>query len=112
MEPMTDQEKNGVLAKFAGFTHWDDDDPKNPSRSGRVGWYLPDAGTLASAVPLPDFLHSLDALFKWVMPEAIKRYGTAKVYIALRDWAFRVMVTTEAPSPEACAEAILSLISA
>ena len=30
----------------------------------------------------PDFTQSLDACFKWLVPEAIKRFGTIPVYYA------------------------------
>ncbi len=99
---MTDQEKNEVLAKFARFTYWDDDDPQNQSRSGRVGWYAPDSGTLASAVTLPDLLHSLDAQAKWLWPIAVTRGWFDKVLLALVDAAY-----DRDPVAPACAEALL-----
>lgn len=35
----------------------------------------------------PNFIHSLDACFKWLMPEFFRRYGYIKTFKLLRNWA-------------------------
>ena len=64
---MTEEELNEKLAKWAGFTY---DPPDEKAR--RVGlipcgmWIAPD-GNFDSE--LPDFTHSLDDCFEWLVPK-------------------------------------------
>ena len=105
---MTDQEKNEVLARWAGFT---------PGECKilccqAAHWLSPD-NTLWHGV-LPDFLHSLDAQAKWLWPKledwgiGLRGDGSRFFgYASLNGVEIQDSGTTPA---EACAEAILSLI--
>ena len=99
---MTDQEKNEVLAGFAGF-----------SRGVASGWLAPAVeGKAWGPVALPDFMHSLDALNKWCFQKVRDEFGEegwARVFKALSD-SFLSLNPFGKKMAEACAEAILSLI--
>jgi hypothetical protein len=66
---MTDNEKNEMIAKWAGFEF------KSPPWSKRKYWYTPSkSGLYADATTLKvDFLHSFDAHIKWTIPK-LKRW--------------------------------------
>ncbi len=118
---MTDQEKNEVLAKWAGFTEKKFRAPVCTHKPRCTYWVDPDGkDTRLLSDPngkrLPDFLHSLDVQAKWLWPK-LGDWGMYKlenmvVFAAFTkdhgDWV-RKRATTPA---EACAEAVLSLISA
>ncbi len=108
---MTDQEKNEVLAKWAGFAKIGYQNTPDWILADR--WVYPNTDRRAD---LPDFLHSLDAQAKWLLPK-LRGYHITRD--ALTGGATEVTVWGEtcigtsckAPTPaEACAEAILSLI--
>lgn len=118
--------KNEVLAKWAGFIEY------NCPGWGHKTWGWPD-----DPIPpegqymiraLPDLLHSLDALAEWCFPK-LRELGIhtrfKEIGGKVRDWepiGYRVFCCTDSQEgtrkgeaigtnlPEACAEAILSLI--
>ena len=90
---MTDAEKNAVLATRAGFDY-------RPESSHGKFWVIDGRHYV-----LPDFLHSLDAQVKWIIPEANREFGNLAVIEALER-----VVGDVGLNAEACAEAILSLI--
>ncbi len=104
---MTDQEKNEVLAKWAGFT-WDGFwlDP-NGFTFG-APWPGPDEAIKESdwkVITGPDLLHSLDVQAKWLW-DKVRDMGRFNFVVA-------ALVDAEYDGEhkaEACAEAILSLI--
>ena len=104
---MTDEEKNEVLAKWAGFT-WDGFwiDP-NGFTFG-APWPGPDEAIKESdwkVITGPDPLHSLDALDKWCFPK-LRAIDLEQMFLS---WVWM----EERPRPPLahhCAEAILSLI--
>ena len=106
-DPMTDQEKNEVLAKFAGFYPKvftaSSDEPTETLWSDPLDreWLMP---------KLPDLLHSLDALKQWIWPEVVRRFSAKKLHIILDLWVHDALEKGELPKAEACAEAILSLV--
>ena len=99
---MTDEEKNEVLLKFAGFTMatWDDGEPFAREYPDKAG-FCHDGD--------PDLLHSLDALVKWCWPKVHASMTDVEFTVWLMKWIERVVGWDEDPA-EACAEAILSLI--
>lgn len=147
--PMTDQEKNEVLALAYGFARpggvtlgdWGPVVPDTPataifwrhkttgeeltSQQIEVGtrWLYPD-GTYQNAPP--DFLHSLDAQAKWLLPKLLPDYEVQIRWDTFGDVDFKqgwnavifgmnrehredIVSHGETPA-EACAEAMLSLI--
>ena len=99
---MTDQEKNEVLLKFAGF-RFHLSASENPHY-----WTYPDGEVVdrdSFRHLLPDLFHSLDAQAKWIIPKACYEYGDIVVYGLLSG----LMLAGEFTG-EACAGAILSLI--
>ncbi len=92
---MTDQENDGILAKWAGFTQ--------TQRYAGLCWDTPQGEALG--ISPPDFTHSLDAQAKWIIPKACYEYGDIVVYELLSG----LMLAGEFTA-EACAEAVLSLI--
>ncbi len=104
---MTDQEKNEVLARWAGFQKCD----CGEEHQGCGKWWEPD-GDVVGLVVLSDFLHSLDAQAKWLWPKLTDanleiRPGWARALVAIETATYRYQ--SDSPA-EACAEAILSLI--
>ena len=70
---MTEQEKqklNEKLAKWAGFT-WYDEPCSYRGCSGHCGWRTPDGITIypLGMVGLPKFTDSFDACLKWLAPK-------------------------------------------
>ena len=109
---MTNEEKNEVLAKWAGFT-WDGFwiDP-NGFTFG-APWPGPDEAIKESdwkVITGPDLLHSLDVQAKWLWLEVVRRFSAKKLHIILDLWVHDALTKGEIPKPEACAEAILSLV--
>ncbi len=102
-------DKNEVLAKWAGFSYheeaerpvsaWGD----NSHETYTFKYWLGPSDD--EPIELPDFLHSLDALAKWLVPKACYEYGDAIVYELLASVIAKVGLDAEA-----CAEAILGLI--
>ncbi len=100
---MSNQEKNELLAKWAGFT-------QGLHELTGVSVVKEPGGGILFGGCLPDFLHSLDAQAKWVLPEVRRKYGVAVLYRLLRDWVHAAYLADIIPSAEACTEAALSLI--
>ncbi len=108
---MTDEENNEVLAKFAGIVH-----VSRPGEAPR--WRCPDSTILWDE---PDFLHSLDAQAKWLIPKTQDMGYEMRVMGGKSGSDFHVMfvhppegiihgIKQAATEAEARAEAILSLI--
>ncbi len=71
---MNDQELNRKLAEWAGFSvNTCDYDWKEGQR-----WYTPEHGTCKD---IPDFIHSLDACFKWLWPNLEWVQLSGQVYL-------------------------------
>ncbi|KKL61399.1 hypothetical protein LCGC14_2195690 [marine sediment metagenome] len=111
--PMTDQEKNEVLAKWAGFRY------KLSASENNHYWIGPNGQTVdcdeSGDALLPDLLHSLDAQAKWLWPKMghiIFMYSEQNEFKATAGmYNPDAEGTAQADNPaEACAEAILSLI--
>jgi len=60
----SEQELNEKLAKWAGFTYYDNPIVFGPSQQ-RTGWYFPGGRKVHI---LPDFTTDLNACFKWLVP--------------------------------------------
>jgi len=101
--PMTDQEKNEVLAKWAGFRY------KLSASENNHYWIGPNGQTVdcdeSGDALLPDLLHSLDAQAKWLWDKVRDMGRFNEVVAALLDAEY-----DGEHKAEACAEAILSLI--
>ena len=95
---MTDQEKNKVLARWAGFEPQASTDSPN-ALAPDIYWIHREAQETFG--DLPDLLHSLDALFKWVVPQ---------LEWAIRMEVLRGWIDSTHHTGESLAEAILSLI--
>ncbi len=104
---MTDQEKNEVLLKFAGFRY----------REGACDWLPPDQeSTDTLYLDTPDLLHSLDAQAKWIYPKLYEVKLHQRSNIMNGQWCAEVFIRT----PSGCiyrdtpaiavADAVLSLI--
>ena len=76
--------KKKKLAEWARFTERDYT-PLGKLRDEYKVWYDPDGNCLY--YHLPDFIQSLDACFRWLVPEAVRRYGDTVVAGILAQWA-------------------------
>ena len=94
---MTDQGKNEVLAKWAGFTYL----CQAGFRKEFAMWEPPTGGM----IELPDLLHSLDAQAKWLWPKLTR----LQLFKMVTFWLYPEDGVERNPA-EACAEAILILI--
>ena len=113
------QQKNEVLAKWAGFEQRESDKQdyfKDKGWTYRVRWF----NDGFERNNLPDFLHSLDVQAKWLWPKLKQR--DIWMDIGLNDGRTSVLLTNMADRrrgqgtifgdtpAEACADAILALI--
>ena len=105
---MTDEEKIEKLARWAGFTFNDDED---------AVWYTPGPDAHHWGRLPPDFLHSLDAQDRWLLPKLdsiLLASGMADQEGTIPSafvWLNVVMKKRSGNTrAEACADAVLSLI--
>jgi hypothetical protein len=87
---MTETEKE-KLAKWAGFKYqrWGGEYIRNHAE----GWIYPD-NTFDKF--LPDFLSSLDACFKWLVPQCHKKFGQVTVETMFNgEWEYLASIGNE-----------------
>ncbi len=114
---MTDQEKTQILLKWARFQSYYKS--QAPEETGIEAWVQPPDSE--RTIPIPDFLHSLDAQAKWLWPKLTSDKGYTPdgilMWFECGTWLVEIWWMTRSgyegrglTPAEACAEAILSLI--
>ena len=91
---MKDDEKNRILAEYAEFV---EGDIKKHYYYGIGGDRLPKWEEPGKEwhIKLPNFARSMDACIKWLVPEAIKRFGALDVYYAFCDAMYEAIEKKE-----------------
>ncbi len=98
MEQLDVQVLNKKLAEWAGW-EYRECNPNHPQLKNSeygMGWFHPDSN-IGSFKPL-DFTHSLDAIFKWLVPK-LDEYDRMEI---LMGWAYNVVSLEDEPALALC----------
>jgi len=99
------QEEIKKLAEWAGFT-WRKDEWLTPVIDCKYS-----DSRYRFPCDLPNFPEDETACFKWLVPEALRKFGAVKLFDLLVHWLRRIIFFGENPASTLC-EAILKLVEA